>query len=155
LSDDPQTLQDYSKVGWERKRHFPGTSPILQGTRLQRDPGKFGVAPSSSSPSLPAVPVNPIIETRDESTAPTVSLTRAFTQSFHGPQSPNTKENLMSAPSRRPEIRRRRTRAEKVAKLRKRLAAASASNSSDKDRLTAKLIRVGLVSPGNPLIKSA
>ena len=30
----------------------------------------------------------------------------------------------MSAPSRRPEIRRRRTRAEKVAKLRKRLAAA-------------------------------
>jgi hypothetical protein len=60
---------------------------------------------------------------------------------------------LMSAPSRRPEIRRRRTRAEKVAKLRKRLAAASAS--TDKDRLTAKLHRVGLVSPGNPLIKSA
>jgi hypothetical protein len=65
----------------------------------------------------------------------------------------NTKENFMSAPSRRPEIRRRRTRAEKVAKLRKRLAAASAS--TDKDRLTAKLRRVGLVSPGNPLIKSA
>jgi len=63
----------------------------------------------------------------------------------------------MSAPSRRPEIRRRRTRAEKVAKLRKRLAAASASASAsaDKDRLTAKLHRVGLVSPGNPLIKSA
>jgi hypothetical protein len=59
----------------------------------------------------------------------------------------------MSAPSRRPEIRRRRTRAEKIAKLRKRLAAASAAN--DKDRLTAKLHRVGLVSPGNPLIKSA
>jgi len=59
----------------------------------------------------------------------------------------------MSAPSRRPEIRRRRTRAEKVAKLRKRLAAASASN--DKDRLTAKLHRAGLVSPGNPLIESA
>jgi hypothetical protein len=56
----------------------------------------------------------------------------------------------MSAPSRRPEIRRRRT--EKVTKLRKRLAAASAS--TDKDRLTAKLHRVGLVSPGNPLIKS-
>ena len=53
----------------------------------------------------------------------------------------------MSAPSRRPEIRRRRTRAEKVAKLRKRLAAASTSN--DKDRLIAKLHRVGLVSPGN------
>jgi hypothetical protein len=65
----------------------------------------------------------------------------------------NTKENFMSAPSRRPEIRRRRTRAEKIAKLRKRLAAASASN--DKDLLTAKLHRIGLVSPGNPLVKSA
>jgi crotonobetainyl-CoA:carnitine CoA-transferase CaiB-like acyl-CoA transferase len=61
--------------------------------------------------------------------------------------------DFMSAPSRRPEIRRRRTRAEKVAKLRKRLAAASASN--DKDRLTAKLHRAGLVSPGNPLVESA
>ncbi len=59
----------------------------------------------------------------------------------------------MSAPSRRPEIRRRRTRKEKVAKLRKRLAAASSS--TDKDSLTAKLHRVGLVSPGNPLIKNA
>ncbi|MFY9907903.1 MAG: DUF6800 family protein [Terriglobales bacterium] len=59
----------------------------------------------------------------------------------------------MSAPSRRPEIRRRRTRAEKVAKLRKRLAAASAP--ADQERLTAKLHRVGLVSPGNPLLKSA
>ncbi len=59
----------------------------------------------------------------------------------------------MSAPSRRPEIRRRRTRAEKIAKLRKRLATATAS--SDKDRLTAKLHRVGLVSPGIPLIKTA
>jgi hypothetical protein len=59
----------------------------------------------------------------------------------------------MSAPSRRPEIRRRRTRAEKVAKLRQRLAAASTS--ADKDLLTAKLHRAGLVSPGNPLIKSA
>ncbi|MGA3090078.1 MAG: DUF6800 family protein [Terriglobales bacterium] len=59
----------------------------------------------------------------------------------------------MSAPSRRPEIRRRRTRAAKVAKLRKRLAAATAS--TDKDRLEAKLHRTGLVSPGNPLIKSA
>jgi hypothetical protein len=58
----------------------------------------------------------------------------------------------MSAPSRRPEIRRRRTRAEKITKLRKRLAAASAS--ADKDRLTAKLNRVGLVSPGNPLLKN-
>ena len=59
----------------------------------------------------------------------------------------------MSAPSCRPEIRRRRTRAEKVAKLRKRLAAASAAG--DKDRITAKLHRIAFVSPGNPLIKSA
>jgi hypothetical protein len=58
----------------------------------------------------------------------------------------------MSAPSRRPEIRRRRTRAEKVAKLRKRLA--TASTSSDKDRLTAKLHRIGLVSPGHPLVEN-
>lgn len=57
----------------------------------------------------------------------------------------------MSAPSRRPEIRRRRTRQEKVAKLRKRLAAAGAS--ADKDRLTAKLHRLEWASPGNPLIK--
>ena len=62
------------------------------------------------------------------------------------------KGNFMSAPSRRPEIRRRRTRAEKVAKLRKRLAAATVSG--DKDRLAAKLHRIGLVSPGNPLIKN-
>jgi hypothetical protein len=62
-------------------------------------------------------------------------------------------ENCMSAPSRRPEIRRRRTRNEKVAKLRKRLAAASAS--TDKDRLTAKLHRMELKSPGNPLLKKA
>ncbi len=59
----------------------------------------------------------------------------------------------MSAPSRRPEIRRRRTRAEKIAKLRTRLSAATAS--TDKDRLVAKLHRVELVSPGNPLIKNA
>ena len=58
----------------------------------------------------------------------------------------------MSAPSRRPEIRRRRTRKEKVAKLRKRLAAAATP--ADKDRLTGKLHRVALVSPGNPLIKA-
>jgi hypothetical protein len=61
------------------------------------------------------------------------------------------KENCMSAPSRRPEIRRRRTRNEKVKKLRKRLAAASAS--ADKDRLTAKLHRLEWASPGNPLLK--
>jgi hypothetical protein len=60
------------------------------------------------------------------------------------------RRNYMSAPSRRPEIRRRRTRKEKVAKLRKRLAVASAP--ADKDRLTAKLHRTELVSPGNPLV---
>ena len=59
----------------------------------------------------------------------------------------------MSAPSRRPEIRRRRTRAEKITKLRKLLAAATTS--ADKDRLTAKLHKIGLVSPGIPLVKSA
>lgn len=59
----------------------------------------------------------------------------------------------MSAPSRRPEIRRRRTRAEKVQKLRKRLAAASAS--ADKDRLTAKLHRLEFNSPGNALVPKA
>jgi len=58
----------------------------------------------------------------------------------------------MSAPSRRPEIRRRRVRKEKVARLRKRLAAATAP--AEKERLTGKLQRVGLVSPGNPLIKT-
>jgi hypothetical protein len=62
-------------------------------------------------------------------------------------------ENFMSAPSRRPEIRRRRTRAEKIAKLRKRLA--TATTSADKARLTAKLHRAAFTSPGNPLIKSA
>lgn len=58
----------------------------------------------------------------------------------------------MSAPSRRPEIRRRRTRNEKIQKLRKRLAAASGA---DKDRLTTKLDRYQQSSPGNPLVKSA
>jgi hypothetical protein len=93
---------------------------------------------------LPAAVIVSIIEFRRESTKAVGPLTR---------DSIDSKENFMSAPSRRPEIRRRRTRAEKIAKLRKRLAAASAS--TDKDRLTAKLLRVGLVSPGNPLIKSA
>lgn len=59
----------------------------------------------------------------------------------------------MSAPSRRPEIRRRRTRREKVLKLRKRLATATAEN--DRKRIEQKLHRLGLVSPGNPLIKNA
>ncbi len=59
----------------------------------------------------------------------------------------------MSAPSRRPEIRRRRTRKEKATQLRKRLAAASSS--ADKERLTAKLHRLEFASPGNPLVKKA
>jgi hypothetical protein len=58
----------------------------------------------------------------------------------------------MSAPSRRPEIRRRRTRAEKVSKLRKRLE--QASNAQDKSRLEAKLHKLGLVSPGHSLLKA-
>jgi hypothetical protein len=58
----------------------------------------------------------------------------------------------MSAPSRRPEIRRRRTRAEKIVKLRKRHAAASSE--ADRTRFAAKLHRQGLISPGSPLLKS-
>ena len=57
----------------------------------------------------------------------------------------------MSAPSRRPEIRRRRTRKEKVVKLRKRLTAAKTD--ADRTRLTGKLHRLGLVSPGQALVK--
>ena len=59
----------------------------------------------------------------------------------------------MSAPSRRPEIRRRRTRREKVLKLRKLLAKATAE--TDRKRIEQKLHRLGLVSPANPLIKNA
>jgi len=59
----------------------------------------------------------------------------------------------MSGFSRGPEIRRRRTRKEKIAKLRKRLAAASSD--ADRDRIRGKLQRLGLVSPGNPLLKNA
>jgi len=59
----------------------------------------------------------------------------------------------MSAPSRRPEIRRRRTRKEKIAQLKKRHAAASAE--SERSRLEGKLQRLALVSPGNPLLKNA
>jgi hypothetical protein len=104
--------------------------------------------------------MNPIIEFQHESGAPTVDrlvispiVSGTSGHEHQVTEHRHTKENFMSAPSRRPEIRRRRTRAEKIAKLRKRLAAASASN--DKDLLTAKLHRVGLVSPGNPLVKSA
>jgi len=59
----------------------------------------------------------------------------------------------MSGPSRRPEIRRRRTRKEKVVNLRKRLAAATTE--SERSRIEQKLHRLGLVSPGAPLLKKA
>jgi hypothetical protein len=57
----------------------------------------------------------------------------------------------MSAPSRRPEIRRRRTRKEKVAQLRKRLA--DAKTDADRARITAKLHKLAIASPGQPLLK--
>jgi hypothetical protein len=57
----------------------------------------------------------------------------------------------MSAPSRRPEIRRRRTRKDKIVQLRKRLAAAKSD--ADRERLTAKLHKLSVASPGNPLLK--
>lgn len=57
----------------------------------------------------------------------------------------------MSAPSRRPEIRRRRTRKEKIAQLRKRLTAAKTD--ADRERLTAKLHKHSVMSPGQPLLK--
>jgi uncharacterized protein DUF6800 len=59
--------------------------------------------------------------------------------------------SLMSGPSRRPEIRRRRTRQEKIQKLRKRLAAATTD--ADRSRILAKLQKLNLVSPGIPLVK--
>ena len=58
----------------------------------------------------------------------------------------------MSAPSRRPEIRRRRTRKEKILKLRKRLAATSSE--SDRSQLSAKLAILSRKSPGQPLVKA-
>jgi hypothetical protein len=61
------------------------------------------------------------------------------------------KERPMSAPSRRPEIRRRRTRKEKIVQLRKRLAAAKTD--ADKTRINAKLHKLAILSPGNPLVK--
>ncbi|MGC2474880.1 MAG: DUF6800 family protein [Candidatus Sulfotelmatobacter sp.] len=57
----------------------------------------------------------------------------------------------MSAPSRRPEIRRRRTRKDKILHLRKRLAAAKTD--ADRTRLTAKLHKMAVKSPGQPLLK--
>ncbi|HEY1273046.1 MAG TPA: DUF6800 family protein [Terriglobales bacterium] len=58
----------------------------------------------------------------------------------------------MSAPSRRPEIRRRRTRKEKVARLRKRFA--MSTSEQDKKRIIEKLHRLEWASPGQPLVKA-
>lgn len=58
----------------------------------------------------------------------------------------------MSAPSRRPEIRRRRARKSKIQKLRKRLTAAGSS--ADHSRIEGKLNRLSLNSPGQPLVKA-
>jgi hypothetical protein len=57
----------------------------------------------------------------------------------------------MSAPSRRPEIRRRRARQHKITTLRKRLA--SAQTDADRNRVTAKLHKLAIASPGQPLLK--
>ena len=59
----------------------------------------------------------------------------------------------MSAPSRRPEIRRRRTRSEKILKLQKRHAAAPSD--TEKARIATKLHRLSLRSPGHTLVKSS
>jgi hypothetical protein len=57
----------------------------------------------------------------------------------------------MSAPSRRPEIRRRRTRHEKITTLRKRLA--TAQNDADRNRISTKLHKMAIGSPGQTLTK--
>ena len=57
----------------------------------------------------------------------------------------------MSAPSRRPEIRRRRTRKEKIQKLRKKLT--GAGSEADRSRITGKLHVLGRKSPGEPIVK--
>jgi hypothetical protein len=57
----------------------------------------------------------------------------------------------MSAPSRRPEIRRRRARQHKIVILRKRLAAAQ--NDAERNRVKAKLHKLAIASPGQPLVK--
>jgi hypothetical protein len=58
----------------------------------------------------------------------------------------------MSAPSRRPEIRRRRTRKDKIQKLRKRLEAAGAA--ADRTRIEGKLTKLSRKSPGQALVKA-
>jgi len=59
-----------------------------------------------------SVPIDPIIDIRHESAAATVVPTRDFRRSLSVTAS-SSEEKVMSAPSRRPEIRRRRTRAKK------------------------------------------
>jgi hypothetical protein len=63
----------------------------------------------------------------------------------------NNEERYMSAPSRRPEIRRRRTRNEKIVKLRKRHAAATTE--AERTRISGKLQRMAVNSPGQSLLK--
>ncbi len=58
----------------------------------------------------------------------------------------------MSAPSRRPEIRRRRTRKHKIASLRRRLAAAKTDN--ERNQIMAKLQKLSIGSPGQALVKA-
>ena len=58
----------------------------------------------------------------------------------------------MSGFSRGPEIRRRRTRKEKIAKLRKKYA--MSTSEAEKTALGRKLRRLELASPGQPLMKS-
>jgi hypothetical protein len=57
----------------------------------------------------------------------------------------------MSAPSRRPEIRRRRARQHKIAGLRKRLT--TAQNDGERNRILGKLHKLSVASPGQPLVK--
>ncbi len=58
----------------------------------------------------------------------------------------------MSGFSRGPEIRRRRTRKEKIARLRKRHA--MSTSDTEKKAIAEKLHRLELASPGQPLIKT-
>jgi hypothetical protein len=58
----------------------------------------------------------------------------------------------MSGFSRGPEIRRRRTRKEKIVRLRKRYA--MSTSDAEKKAITAKLHRLALASPGQPLMKT-
>jgi hypothetical protein len=57
----------------------------------------------------------------------------------------------MSAPSRRPEIKRRRARQHKITTLRKRLA--QAKTDADRTQVTAKLHKLSIASPGQPLLQ--